>query len=49
MKSAPPPGNQTSFEIFQLFDIWPNQSLVILFFSSVVILILDELVGACFV
>ena len=39
MKSAPIPGNQSSFEILQLFDIWRYQSLVILFFSSVVILI----------
>ena len=28
-----------TYEIFQLFDIWRYQSLVILFFSSVVILI----------
>ena len=39
MKSAPIPGNQSSFEILQLFDIWRYQSLVILFYSSVVILI----------
>ena len=33
MKSAPIPGNQSSFEILQLFDIWCCQSLVIhLFF-----------------
>ena len=38
MKSAPIPGNQSSFEILELFDIWRYQSLVILFFSSVVIL-----------
>ena len=38
MKLAPIPGNQSSFEILQLFDIWRYQSLVILFFSSVVIL-----------
>ena len=39
MKSAPILGNQSSFEVFELFDIWRYQSLVILFFSSVVILI----------
>ena len=39
MKSAPIPGNQSCFEILQLFDIWRYQSLVILFFSSAVILI----------
>ena len=38
MKSAPISGNQTSFEILQLFDIWHYQSLVMLFFSSVVTL-----------
>ena len=38
MKSAPIPGNQSSFEILQLFDIWHDQVLVILFFSSIVIL-----------
>ena len=30
-------GNQSSFEMLQLFDIWHYQSLVILFFSSAVI------------
>ena len=49
MKSAPLTENQTFFEIFQLFDIWSYQSLVILFFSSDVILILDESVGVCLV
>ena len=49
MKSAPIPGNQSSFEILQLFDIWRYQSLVILLFSSVVILIYDESVGTCLV
>ena len=39
MKSAPVPGIQSSFEILQLFDIWRYESLVILFFNSVVILI----------
>ena len=39
MKSAPIPGNQSSCEILQLFDIWRYQNLVILFFSSVVTLI----------
>ena len=39
MKSAPISGNQSSFEILQLIDIWRYQGLVILFFSSVVILI----------
>ena len=39
MKSTPVLGNQSSFEILQLFDIWRCQSLVILFFSSAVILI----------
>ena len=42
MKSAPIPGNQSSFKILQLLDIWRYQSLVILFFSSVVILTKDE-------
>ena len=39
MKSATIRGNQSSLELLQLFDIWRYQSLVILFFSSVVILI----------
>ena len=47
MKSAPIPRNQSSFEILELFGIWRYQSLVILFFSSVVILIYDESVGVC--
>ena len=42
MKSAPIAGNQSSFEILQLFDIWRYQKLVILFFSSVVTLKLDS-------
>ena len=42
MKSAPTPGNQSCFKILQLFDIWRYQSLVILFFSSVVILMSVE-------
>ena len=33
MKSAPILGNQSSFEILQLFDVWRYQSLVILLFS----------------
>ena len=41
MKPAHIPGNQSSFEILQLFDIWHYQSLI-LFFSSVVVLIQDE-------
>ena len=53
MKSAPIPGNrlpfQSSFEALQLFDIWRYQSLVISFFSSVVVLILDESDGVCLV
>ena len=49
MKSAPIPGNQSSFKILQLFDIWRYQSLVTLFFSSVVILIKDESDGVCLV
>ena len=36
--SVPIRGNQSSFKILQLFDIWRYQSLVILFFSCVVIL-----------
>ena len=47
MKSAPIPGNQSSFEILQLFDLRRYQSLVILFFSSVVNLIWDESDGFC--
>ena len=39
MKSAPSPGNQSSFQILQLSDIGHYQSLVILFVSSIVILI----------
>ena len=38
-KSAVIPRNQSSFEMLQLFDIWRYQSLVILFFSFVVILV----------
>ena len=49
MKSLPIPGNQNSFEILQLFDIWRYQSFVILFFSSVVILIYDKSDGVCLV
>ena len=37
IKPTPIPGSQNSFEILQLFRIWRYQSLVILFFSSVVI------------
>ena len=48
MKPAPIPGNQSSFEILQLLDIWRYQSLI-LFFSSVVVLIQDESDGACLV
>ena len=40
MKSAPIPRNQSSLEILWLLDIWRYQSLVILFFNSVVILLL---------
>ena len=47
MKSAPIPGNQNSFEILPLFDTWRNQILMILLFSSVVILIYDESDGVC--
>ena len=35
--------------ILQLFDIWRYQSLLIIFFSFVVILIKDESDGVCFV
>ena len=42
MKSAPIPGKQSSFEILQLFDMWRYQSLMILLFSSFVMLIYDE-------
>ena len=48
MKPAPIPGNQSSFEILQMLDIWRYQSLI-LFFSSVVVLIQDESDGACLV
>ena len=48
MKSVPVSVNESSFEILQLFDIWRYQSLVILFFTYVVILIVDESHhGAC--
>ena len=40
---------QYNFEIFQLFDIWHYQSFLILFFSSVVILIQDESDGICLI
>ena len=49
MKSARIPGNQSSFETLQLFDTWRYQRLMILFFSSTVILIEDESDGACFI
>ena len=39
MKSGPIPGNQSLFEILQLIDIWRYKSLMMLFFSFVVILI----------
>ena len=39
MKSAIIPGNQSSLEILRLLRIWRYQSLVILFFNSIVILI----------
>ena len=39
MKSVLIPGHQSSFGILQLFDTLRYQSLVILFFSSVVALI----------
>ena len=38
-KSAPIPGKQGSFEILLLFHTWRYRSLVLLFFSSIVILI----------
>ena len=38
IKSTPITGNQSSFEILQLFDMWRYQSPLTLFFSSVVIL-----------
>ena len=49
MKSAPIPVTQSSFEILQLFDIWHDQVLVILFFSSIVILTSEESDGVCLV
>ena len=42
MKSGPIPGNQSLFEILQLIDIWRYKSLMMLFFSFVVILIYGE-------
>ena len=39
MKSALIPGNQSSFEILQLSDVWRYQRSVVLFFRSAVILI----------
>ena len=45
MKSVSIPRNQSSFEILQLFDTLRYQSLVILFLSSVLALILNELDG----
>ena len=49
MKSAPIQGNQTSIEILQLFGTWHYQNVVILFFSSIVILILDKSDGVSLV
>ena len=49
MKSAPIPGNQSFIEILQLFDTWRYQSLEILFFNSVVILIKYESDGLCLI
>ena len=42
MKLVPIPGNQSSFEMLQLFYTWRYESLGVLFFSSVVTLILNE-------
>ena len=47
MNSAPIPGNQSSFEILQLLDIWRYQSFVILFLSSAVTLISDKSDDVC--
>ena len=41
--------NQSSFEILQLFDLWNYQSLVMLFFSSVITLVQDESDGVCLI
>ena len=49
MKSASIPGNESSVEILQLFDIWLYQGLMILLFSSAVILMQDESDGVCLV
>ena len=49
MKSAHIPGNRSSFEILQLFNIWRYQSLVIIFFSSTMILFYNESDGVCLV
>ena len=43
MKSALIPGNQSTFKIMLFFDIWCYQCLIILFFSSAGILILNKL------
>ena len=37
MKLVPIPGNQSSFELLQLFDTWCYQSLVMLVFRSIMI------------
>ena len=37
MKSVPISGNESSFDIFELFDIWRYQSLVMLFFIVILI------------
>ena len=42
VKSASIPGNQSSFEVLQLFDTERYQSSVILFFSFIVKLLWDE-------
>ena len=39
MNQLPFQENESYFDIFQLFDIWRYQSLVILFFISIIILI----------
>ena len=49
MKSVPISGNQSSFEILQLFDTWCYQSLVILFYNSVVNFIKNESDDLCLV
>ena len=49
MKSVLMPGNQKSFKILQLFNIWRYQNLVLLFYSSWMASVENESDGVCLV